>query len=99
MIIAKQAVTIDVISDENPPFIVSINSNDVYFVDKMPVTFEQLEDQLKSAAAKTRNLILDINGDENAHLGTLVKVHDAAAEAGIKSLIILTKQPQKPDVN
>ena len=83
-------------ANENPPFIVSINTNGIYFVDKMPVTFKQLEDQLKAAAAKNPNLRLAINADENAPWGKVVKVRDAAADAGIKSLVALTKQPPKP---
>lgn len=82
-------------ANENPPFIVSINTNGVYFVDKMPVTFEQLEGDLKSAAAKNPNLILAINADENAPWGKVVRVRDAAAVANIKSLVALTKQPGK----
>ena len=81
-------------ANENPPLIASINSNDVYFVDTMPLTFEQLEARLKSAVAKNPKLVLEINADENAHLGKVIKVRDVAATAGIKTVLILTKQPQ-----
>src|SRR5580692_1310341 len=60
-------------ANENPPFVVSINTNGVYFVDKLPVTFEQLQDQLKSAVAKNPKLALAINADENAPWGKVVK--------------------------
>ena len=83
-------------ANENPPFIVSINTNGVYFVERLPVTFEQLKDRLKSAAAKNPNLVLAINADENAPWGKVVKVRDAAAAAGIKSLVAFTKQPSQP---
>src|SRR5580658_8464963 len=83
-------------ANENPPFVVSINTNGVYFVDKMPVTFEQLKDRLKSAVAKNANLVLAINADENAPWGKVVKVRDAAADANIKSLVAFTKEPPKP---
>ena len=83
-------------ANENPPFVVSIDTNGVYFVEKLPVTFDQLKDRLKSEAAKNPNLILDINADENAPWGKVVKVRDAAAAAGIKSLRALTKQPPQP---
>jgi biopolymer transport protein ExbD len=83
-------------ANENPPFVVSINTNGVYFVEKLPVTFEQLEDRLKSAAAKNPSLVLAINADENAPWGKVVKVRDAAAAAGIKSLTAFTKQPSHP---
>jgi biopolymer transport protein ExbD len=83
-------------ANENPPFVVSINTNGVYFVDKMAVTFEQLQDRLKSAAAKNPNVVLAINAAENAPWGKVVKVRDAAAEAKIKSLVAFTKEPVKP---
>lgn len=83
-------------ANENPPFIVSINTNGMYFVDKLPVTFDQLKGDLKTAAAKNPNLVLAINADEQAPWGKIVKVRDAAAAAGIKSLVALTRQPAKP---
>jgi biopolymer transport protein ExbD len=82
-------------ANENPPFMVSIDTNGVYVVDKMAVTFDQLKDKLKAAAAKNPELVLAINADENAPWGKVVKVRDAAAEAKIKNLVALTKQPAK----
>jgi biopolymer transport protein ExbD len=81
---------------ENLPFIVSIDTNGVYFVDKMAVTFDQLEDRLKSATAKNPDVVLEINADDRSPLGKTVKVRDAAADAHIKNLVLLTKQPPKP---
>lgn len=83
-------------ANENPPYVVSINTNGEYFVDKLPVTFEQLQERLKSAASKNPGLVLAINADENAPWGKVVKVRDAAAAAGIKSLVAFTKQPSRP---
>ena len=82
-------------ANENPPFVVSISTNGVYFVDKTPVTFDQLKDQLKSAVAKNPELVLAINADEEAPWGKVVKIRDAAADAKIKSLVAFTKQPPK----
>jgi biopolymer transport protein ExbD len=82
-------------ANDNPPFVVSIDTNGVYYVEKMAITFDQLKDRLKSAAAKNPNLILAINADELAPWGKVVKVRDAAADAKIKSLVALTKQPPK----
>ncbi|HXB58627.1 MAG TPA: biopolymer transporter ExbD [Candidatus Acidoferrales bacterium] len=83
-------------ANENPPFVVSINTNGVYFVDKLPVTFEQLQDQLKAAVSKNPEVVLAINADENAPWGKVVKIRDAAADAKVKSLVAYTKQPPKP---
>ena len=82
-------------ANENPPFVVTINTNGVYFVDKTPVTFDQLKDQLKSAVSKNPEVVLAINADENAPWGKVVKIRDAAADAKIKSLVAFTKQPPK----
>jgi biopolymer transport protein ExbD len=83
-------------ANENPPFVVSIDAKGVYYVEKMPVTFEQLQDQLKAAVAKNPNVALAINADENAPWGKVVKLRDAAGAANIKSLVAFTKQPGKP---
>ena len=83
-------------ANENPPFVVSIDTNGVYYVEKMAVTFQQLEDQLKARVAKNPNLALAINADENAPWGKVVKLRDAAAAANVKSLVAFTKQPGKP---
>jgi biopolymer transport protein ExbD len=82
-------------ANENPPFVVSINTNGIYFVDKTPVTFDQLESDLKAEAAKNPNLELDINADEDAPWGKVVKVRDAAAAANIKSLVAFTRETPK----
>ncbi len=79
-------------ANENPPFVVSINTNGVYYVDKSAVTFEQLQDRLKQEVSKNPNLVLAINADENAPWGKVVKIRDAAAAAKIKSLVAFTKQ-------
>ncbi len=82
-------------ASENPPYVVSIDTNGVYFVEKMPITFDQLTDKLKAAAVKNPKLVLAINADENAPWGKVVKIRDAAAAAGIKSLVAFTKEPPK----
>jgi biopolymer transport protein ExbD len=82
-------------ANENPPFVVSIDTNGVYYVEKLPVTFEQLQDKLQAQVAKNPNLILAINADEMAPWGKVVKIRDAAAAAKIKSLVAFTKATAK----
>jgi biopolymer transport protein ExbD len=81
---------------ENPPLIVSIDANGIYYLDKLPKTFEQLQGELQSQSAKNPKLVLAINADEKAPWGKIVKVRDAAAEAKIKSLVAYTKEAGKP---
>jgi len=83
-------------ANENPPFVVSVNSNGIYFVDKLPVTFDQLESNLVLRAKKNPKLILAINADENAPWGKIVQVRDAAAKAKVKNLVAYTKETAKP---
>jgi biopolymer transport protein ExbD len=82
-------------ANENPPFIVSIDSNGMYFVDKLPVTFDQLQNDLVTRATRNPKLVLAINADENAPWGKIVKVRDAAAKANIKNLVAYTKETAK----
>ncbi len=83
-------------ANENPPFVVSIDSNGIYYVEKMPITFDQLETDLVLRAKTNPKLILAINADEKAPWGKIVKVRDAAAKAKIKNLVAYTKQTAKP---
>ena len=83
-------------SNDNPPLEVSIDTNGVYYVEKMPKTYEQLKSELISRAAKNPKLILAINADEKAPWGKIVKIRDAAAEAKITSLVAYTREAPKP---
>jgi biopolymer transport protein ExbD len=83
-------------ADEKLSLEVSIDTNGVYYLDKLPKTFEQLKDELVSRVAKNPQLILAINADEKAPWGKVVKIRDAAAEAKIKTLVAYTREPAKP---
>ena len=83
-------------ANENPPVVVSIDTNGMYYLDKQPKTFEQLKSELVAQAAKNPQLVLAIAADEKAPWGKVVKIRDAAAEAKIKSLVAFTKQAAKP---
>jgi biopolymer transport protein ExbD len=83
-------------ANENPPLVVSIDANGIYYLDKLPKTFEQMQNELISQAEKNPKLVLAINADEKAPWGKIVKVRDAAAKANIKSLVAYTKETGKP---
>ena len=83
-------------ANENPPLVVSIDANGIYYLDKLPKTFEQMQDELIAQAKKNPKLVLAINADEKAPWGKIVKVRDAAAKANIKSLVAFTKEAAKP---
>jgi biopolymer transport protein ExbD len=83
-------------ANENPPFIVSINNNGIFFLEKLPVTFDQIRSELLKQAAKNPQLVLAINAETNAPWGKIVQVRDAAAEAKIKTLVAFTKEKAAP---
>jgi len=83
-------------ANENPPLVVSIDTNGIYYLDQLPKTFEQLQGELVSRAAKNPQLVLAINADEKAPWGKVVKIRDAATAAKIKTLVAYTKEPAKP---
>jgi len=45
-------------ANENPPLVVSIDTNGVYYLDKLPKTFRATESELISQAAKNPKLVL-----------------------------------------
>ena len=83
-------------ANEKPPFIVSIDDKGIYFLEKLPVTYEQFRSELLKQAAKDPQLVLAINADDKAPWGKVVKIRDAAAEAKIKSLVAYTREAAKP---
>lgn len=82
-------------ANEKPPLTVSVDSNGVYFMEKLPKTFEQVKAELASRVEKNPELVLDINADEKAPWGKVVQLRDAAVEAGIKAIVALTKEATK----
>jgi biopolymer transport protein ExbD len=58
-----------------------------------PVTLEKLLSELKSSTARNPRVALAIRADAGAPFGEVVKVMDAAREAGIKTVNAFTKNP------
>ena len=81
-------------ANENPPLVVSLDPNGVYYIDKVARTLEQVKGELAARAAQNPQLVLAINADEKAPWGNVVKLRDAAAAAGIKSLMAYTRDKQ-----
>ena len=71
---------------------VSIDAKGMYYLDKMPRTFEQIQSELISRTEKNPDLTLAVNADENAPWGKVVKLRDAAAEAKVKYLVAYTRK-------
>ena len=58
-----------------------------------PVTLERLLSELKASTARNPHLSLSIRADAGAPFGEVVKVMDAAKEAGINMVNAFTKNP------
>jgi biopolymer transport protein ExbD len=84
--------------NEKAPLVVSIDAsgNLRFGPEAKPVTVKALKDELLAAAAKTPDLGLAINADTKAPFGQIVKVKDAAKEAGLKTVYAFTKEAASP---
>ncbi|MDL5049115.1 biopolymer transporter ExbD [Oscillatoria amoena NRMC-F 0135] len=80
-------------SVQNEPLILTIDKDDKMWIGSSPVTFDSLDNELKSAKEKQDNLILEIRSDEKASFGTIIKVMDAAKVAQIDNIKALTRKP------
>ncbi len=85
-------------ANETPPLIVNIDPKGMLYLgaDAKPVTMERLKEELLAALAKKPDLQLAISADTAAPFGVIVKIMDAAREAGIKMVNAFTKEPGKP---
>ena len=85
-------------ANEKAPLVVSIDSAGSLRLgpDAKPVTAKTLKEELVAAAAKTPDLKLAISADTKAPFGQIVKVMDAAREAGLKIVNAFTKETASP---
>lgn len=64
--------------------------------DQLPVTLDRLRAEFRVRAAQDPALRLALSADENAPFGQIVKVMDAAKDAGIKTISAFTREPGRP---
>jgi biopolymer transport protein ExbD len=85
-------------AQESPPLIVTVDptGNLRLGPEGTPVTVDRLKEALVSALVKTPDLKLAISADKGAPFGQIVRIMDAAKEAGIKAVNAFTKEPAKP---
>ena len=64
--------------------------------EEKPVTVDRLKAELLEAVGKNPQLKLALSADKSAPFGQIIKVMDAAKEAGIKVVNAFTKEAGKP---
>ena len=84
-------------AQEHPPLVVTIDTTGNLRLgpEGKPVTVDRLKEELRTAISTTPNLRLAISADKSAPWGQIVKVMDAAKEAGIKAVNAFTKEAAK----
>jgi biopolymer transport protein ExbD len=77
--------------------VVSINKQAPFlYLEKKPITPEQLASELLVRAAKNPQLSLSIASDKDAPVGEFIRVMDIARAAKLKSVGAFTKTPGQP---
>jgi biopolymer transport protein ExbD len=79
---AEQGDTLIVTIGKEPPHL---------FLGQLPVTYEKLQAELLASAKRNAQLRLAIRADTEAPFGMVVRVMDAAKEAGIKTVNAQTR--------
>ena len=84
-------------ASENAPLIVSIDAKGIMRLgaDALPVTEERLRSEFMERAKKNPDLKIALSADKEAPFGQIIKVLDAAKEAGIKSIPAFMKEAAK----
>jgi biopolymer transport protein ExbD len=79
---------------ENPPLVVIIDpQGNLRFGPKaLPVTVERLKEELVQAKSQSADVKVAISADKAAPFGQIIRVMDAAKEAGIRAVNAYTKQ-------
>jgi biopolymer transport protein ExbD len=82
-----RALTSDVLGDET--VVITVNKDDVIFINDKPITLSQLSTKLDSLSKKKSILL---RSDKKASLGKVVEIWDTCREKGIEKINIATVQ-------
>ena len=83
-------------SDNSHNLIVTVRKEEPYFsLGRNPITSDRLQQVLRTSAAKDPELNISLQADSGAPWGQVLKAWDAAKEAGVRTIHILTKPPSK----
>ena len=85
-----KAVTSEVIKEKN--IIITINDENVIFLDGKLITPEELTEYLKTIVASKQQKPLLIKADKNTQMGTVVRIWDICRKVGLSQINIATLQ-------
>jgi biopolymer transport protein ExbD len=81
-------------STEAKPVVILVATNFPYFfIDNRPLTIDQLQKELVTAAQKDPQVKVAIKADKRSPFGEVVKVLDAAKIAQVGSISAITEKP------
>ncbi len=77
--------------------IVTLAPNEALYINERSVAWNALDDELARAIQAAREKLVIVRGDENAPLGRVVEVMDAARRQGATSLAIAARPEEDRD--
>lgn len=75
---------------DNKAYTVSVDAQGVIYLDKLPITQEAVESELKALKARHPDLTLHLQADEGVAYGIVAKVMASIERSGISRLSVLT---------
>ena len=83
-------------ADQKDAFIVSVSTNFPYFyIGEKPVTYDQLQKELDTAAQKNPQLVLKIRADKRSPTGEFLRAIDAGKLAKIQTIDAITEKTKQ----
>ena len=83
-----KTVTSEVVQDNT--LVVTVTSDNRFYLNEAPITFVELKNKLKQAANKHKVVL--IKADRNVALGRVVKIWDFCRDIGLSQINIATNQ-------
>lgn len=83
-----KAVTSEVIQENT--IVITVTSDNRFYLNETPITFAELKDKLKHTAAKNKPIL--IKSDRDVALGKIVTIWDFCRDIGITQINIATNQ-------
>ncbi|MCS7090346.1 MAG: biopolymer transporter ExbD [Verrucomicrobiota bacterium] len=80
---------------EDPPLVITVDAEGRLFWDgeAAPLNEAALQARLKQEASRRPNLRLALSADEKAPFGQIIKVMDAAKDAGVRVISAFAREP------